>query len=76
MTLTFDHTHDPDQEFQGQSEIALSQEWVGRLTWNETDVSHSIMTMTLTSVTMVGGRTDQIMNRVTSDVGMSSAHLV
>ena len=41
MTLPFDHTHDLDlgvsrSEFQ----IALSQEWDGRLTWNEKDVIH------------------------------------
>ena len=35
-------------------ELALSQEWDGRLTWNEKDVSHPFMTMILTSVTMVG----------------------
>ena len=37
-----------------ESEIALSQEWDGRLTWNEKDASHPFMTMTLTSMTMVG----------------------
>ena len=37
-----------------KSEIALSQEWYGRLTWNEKYVSHPFMTMILTSVTMVG----------------------
>ena len=46
MTLTL--------EFQGQSEITLSQEWDGRVTWNKKDVSHPFMTMILTSVTMVG----------------------
>ena len=44
MTLTL--------EFQGQSEIALFQEWDGRL--NEKDVSPPFMIMILTSVTMVG----------------------
>ena len=55
MTLPFDHTHDLDLGVSGsESEIALSQEWGGRLTMNETDVSHPFMTMTLTCVTMVG----------------------
>ena len=31
-----------------------SQEWDGRLTWNEKDASHPFMTMILTSVTIVG----------------------
>ena len=58
MTLPFDHTHDLDlgvEISRSESEIALSQEWDGRLTWNEKDVSHPFMTMILTSVTMVGG---------------------
>ena len=57
MTLPFDHTHDLDPGVEisrSESEIALSQEWDGRLTWNEKDVSHPFMTMILTSVTMVG----------------------
>ena len=55
MTLPFDHTHDHDLGVsRSESEIALSQEWDGRLTWNEKDVSHAFMTMILTSVTMVG----------------------
>ena len=57
MTLPFDHTHDLDPGVEisrSESEIALSQEWDGRLTWNEKDVSYPFMTMTLTSVTMVG----------------------
>ena len=54
MTLTFDHTHDFDLGIsRPESEIALSQEWDGRLTWNEKDVSHPFMTMILTSATMV-----------------------
>ena len=36
-----------------ESEIALSQEWGGRLIMNEKDVSHPFMTMILTCVTMV-----------------------
>ena len=46
MTLTL--------ELQGQSLEALSQEWDGRLTWNEKDPGHPIMITILTSVTMVG----------------------
>ena len=55
MTLPFDHTHDLDfgvEISRSESEIALSQEWDGQLTWNEKDVSHPFMTMILTSVTM------------------------
>ena len=55
MTLPFDHAHDLDLGVsRSESEIALSQEWGGRLTWNEKDLSHPFMTMILTSVTMVG----------------------
>ena len=55
MTLPLDHTHDLDLGVsRSESEIAISQEWGGRLTWNEKDVSHPFMTMILTSVTMVG----------------------
>ena len=55
MTLPFDHTHDLDLGVsRSESEIALSQEWDGRLTWNKKDVSHPFMNMILTSVTMVG----------------------
>ena len=57
MTLPFDHTHDLDlgvEISRSESEIALSQKWGGRLTWKVKDVSHSFMTMILTSVTMVG----------------------
>ena len=54
MTLIFDHTHDLDLGVSSsESEIALSQEWDGRLAWNEKDVSHPFMTMILTSVTML-----------------------
>ena len=49
MTLPFDHTHDLDLGVSSsESEVALSQEWGGRLTMNEKDV-----TMILTCVTMV-----------------------
>ena len=57
MTLPFAHTHDLDlgvEISRSESEVALSQEWHGQLTWNEKDVSHPFMTMILTSVTMVG----------------------
>ena len=55
MTLPFDHTHDLDLGVsRSESEIAVSQEWGGQLTWNKKDVSHPFITMTLTSVTMVG----------------------
>ena len=55
MTLLFDHTHDLDLGVsRSESEIALSQEWGGRFTWNEKDWSHPFITMILTSVTMVG----------------------
>ena len=59
MTLPFDHTHDLDLRVEisrSESEIhvALSQDWDGRLTWNEKDVSHPFMTMILISLTMVG----------------------
>ena len=55
MTLPFDHTHDLDLgASRSESEIAISQEWDGRLTWNEKDLGHPFMTMMLTSVSMVG----------------------
>ena len=56
VTLPFDHTHDLDlgvEISRSESEIALSHEWDGRLTWNEKDASHPFMTMILTSVTIV-----------------------
>ena len=54
MTLPFDHTHDLDFGVsRSESEIALSQEWGGRLTKNEKDVIHPFMAMILTCVTMV-----------------------
>ena len=54
MTLLFDHTHDLDLGVsRSESEIALSQEWGGRLIMNKKDVSHPFMTMILTCVTMV-----------------------
>ena len=59
-----------------ESEITLSQEWVGRLTWNEKDVSHPFMTMILTSVTMVGWADVPNSDWVTSEVGVPSTYLV
>ena len=54
-TLPLDRTDDLDLGFsRSDSEIAISQEWGGRLTWNEKDVSHPFITIILTSVTMVG----------------------
>ena len=54
MTLPCDHTHDLDLGVsRSESEIALSQEWGGRLIMNEMDVSHPFMTMKLTCVTMM-----------------------
>ena len=55
MTLPYNHTHDLNHGVaRSEFEITLSQEWDGWLTWNEKDVSHPLMTMILTSVTMVG----------------------
>ena len=55
MTLPFDHTLQLDLGVsRSESEIALSQEWGGRLAMNEKDVSHPFMTMILTCVTMMG----------------------
>ena len=54
MNLTFDLTHDLDLGVsRSESEIALSEEWGGRLVMNEKDMSHPFMTMILTCVTMV-----------------------
>ena len=77
MTLPFSHTHDLDLGVaRSESEIALSEEWDGRLAWNENDVSHPFMTMILTSVTMVGLVDGPDSDRVTSDVGVPSTYLV
>ena len=54
MTLPFDHARDLYLGvLRSESEIALSQEWSGRLIMNENDVSHPLMTMILSCVTMV-----------------------
>ena len=55
--LAFDDTHDLDlgvEISRSESEIALSQDWNGRLTCHEKDVRHPFITMILTSLTMVG----------------------
>ena len=50
MTLPFDHTRDLDLGVsRSESEIALSQEWGGWLTWNEKDLSNPFMTIILTN---------------------------
>ena len=80
MTLTFDHTHDLDLGVsRSESEIALSQEWDGQLTWNIKDVSHPFMTMILTSVTMAGWADvplSRLLTGLTSDVGVPSTYVV
>ena len=49
------HTLDLDlQVSRSEPEIALSQEWDGRLTWNENDMSHRYMTIILTNMIMLG----------------------
>ena len=52
MTLPFDHTHNLDLGV-SRSESEIAQEWGGRLTMNEKEVSHPFMTMILICVTMV-----------------------
>ena len=54
MTLPFDLGVEISRS---ESEIALSQECDGRLTWNGKDVSHPFMTMILTSVTIESTKT-------------------
>ena len=76
--IPFDHTHDLDLGVsRSESEIALSQEWDGRLTWNEKDVSHPFMTMILTLVWQWwGGWMYRIVTGVTSDVIVPLTYLV
>ena len=51
MTFPFVHIHDLDLDVStSEFEINLFQEWDGRLTWNERDVSRLLVTMTLTFV--------------------------
>ena len=55
LTLLIDHTHDLDLGVsRSETGIALFQEWDSRLTWNEKDVSHPVMTMVLNNVTIMG----------------------
>ena len=43
MTLPFDNTHDLDfGDSRSESELAISQDWGGRLTWNEIKSGSSI----------------------------------
>ena len=78
VTLPFYHTYDLDlQVSRSECELALSQEWDGRLTWNERDVSHPFMTMILNFVwPWWGGRMYKIVTGVISDIGMLAAYLV
>ena len=77
MTLPFDHTHDLDlgvEISRLESEIALSQEWDGWLTWNEKDVSHPFR---IDLCDPAGVNTMyRIVTGVTSDVGVPSTYLV
>ena len=55
MTLPFERIYDLDLLVsRSESEIALSQEWDGLLTWNEKDVSYPFITLILTNVTIMG----------------------
>ena len=48
VTFNSDHTHELDLEFSTSDfEIAVSQEWEGRLTWNERDMSRYTYFVTL-----------------------------
>ena len=79
MTLSFDHTHDLDlgvEISRSETEIASSQDWDGRLTWNEKDVSPTFMTMILTSLTMVGWADVPDSDWGNLDVGVPSTYLV
>ena len=79
MTLPFDHTHDLDLGFEisrSESRIALSEDWDGRLTWNEKMwVIHSWPWYWLVWPWW-GGRMYRIVTGVTSDVGVPSTYLV
>ena len=78
MTFAFDHTHDLDLGVsRSESEIiALSQEWGGRLRWNEKDwVIHSWPWYWLVWPWW-GGRMYRIVTGVTSDVGVPSTYQV
>ena len=74
LTLPLDHTHDLDLGVsRSESEIAISQEWGGQMTWNERMwVIHSWPCYWLVWPWW-GGRMYRIM---TSDVGLLSTYLV
>ena len=78
MTLLFDHTHDLDLEVsRSDFEIALSQEWDGRLPWNIKHVSCPFMTMILTFVLpWWDGWMYMDSAWMTSDIGMLLTYLV
>ena len=49
MVLHFEHIHGIDLVVsRWRFEISLFEEWEGLLTWNESDVSQSFMTVTVT----------------------------
>ena len=68
-----------DEISRSVSEIASSQEWADRLTWNEKDVSHPFMTI-IPWYWLVcpwwGGWMYRIVTGVTSNVGVPSTYLV
>ena len=77
MTLPFDHTHDLDlQVSRSVFGIALSQEWDGWLTWKERDESSIHDDDIDFCSTMRVGWMNQIVTRMTSDVGVLSTYLV
>ena len=64
MTLPFDHTHDLDlgvEISKSESEIVLSQDWDGRLTWNEKDVSHLLWVMFCFITTDIGAHKPRLL---------------
>ena len=77
MTLPFDHTHCLDLGVEiSRSEITVSPEWEGRLTWNEKDVSYHSWPWYWLVWPWWGGLMYQIVTGVTSDVGVPSTYLV
>ena len=77
MTLPFDHAHDLDLGVsRSESEIALSEEWDGRLTWNEEDVNHPSWPWYWLVWLWWGGRMYRIVIGVTSDFGVPSTYIV
>ena len=79
MTLPFDHTHDLDlgvEISRSEYEIALSQEWDGRLNGTKKMwIIHS-WPWYWQVWPWWGGRMYRIMTGVTSDVGVASTYLV